>query len=572
MKRVIWSLSVVALISLVNCGGGGATKEAKELLQRILNLVGIPQEMVLNICQNDNNNGICEESELQAKVTINKGDDIETIFAKIVKSEDGKYLLETIDPTKPLLLVLEDIVNVKYNDHKFSFHFNGLEDNQLEKELSIFESMIDANHLTVKNVEEARKLNNNKAQDKFYAMLLKAIEDNLNTLGDRVAQPKVDVKSSTLSKESNSNLEAEQIMRDNLIETSRNLLANGIEKEFPTKINACGTDESCIDNNLNLLYENIKITPDRAKEIYPIIETNNTADSNDTPIVDNFAVPTGAFITTWKTTKEGTSSSNQITIPTIGEGYNYSVDWGDGTHDTNLTDDKIHTYSSEGSYTISIFGKFPRIAFGKNSDGNMATIENDARKLITIVKWGDIKWQSMDSAFMECTSLEGDATDKPNLSNVTSMKSMFYGATSFNDPIGDWDVSNVTTMNSMFAYAYSFNQNISSWNVSKVTDMNSMFKEAKVFNQNIASWNIENVRYMQSMFEGIALSTENYDNLLISWSEKRVKSSVQFNAGNSIYSCDGEDARDKLLNLWRWIIFDGGTTCGDKYSDLYDVP
>jgi len=48
----------------------------------------------------------------------------------------------------------------------------------------------------------------------------------------------------------------------------------------------------------------------------------------------------------------------------------------------NLTIDKTHTYSSAGSYTVSIFGTFPQIAFGKNSDSDVSTFENDARNLI----------------------------------------------------------------------------------------------------------------------------------------------------------------------------------------------
>ena len=43
------------------------------------------------------------------------------------------------------------------------------------------------------------------------------------------------------------------------------------------------------------------------------------------------------------------------------------------------------------------------------------------------------------------------------------MGSMFYGAVSFNQPIGDWDVSKVTYMKFMFKNAVSFNQPIGDW-------------------------------------------------------------------------------------------------------------
>ena len=68
---------------------------------------------------------------------------------------------------------------------------------------------------------------------------------------------------------------------------------------------------------------------------------------------------------------------------------------------------------------------------------------------------------------------------------------MFNGATSFNQPLNNWNVSSITDMSSMFNGATSFNQDIiSSWatNLSNVTTMNSMFQGATSFDKDIRTW------------------------------------------------------------------------------------
>ena len=87
-----------------------------------------------------------------------------------------------------------------------------------------------------------------------------------------------------------------------------------------------------------------------------------------------------------------------------------------------------------------------------------------------------------------------------DVSNVTSMDSMFWNSKIFNQDISQWDVSNVTSMLEMFYRAESFNQNISNWNTSNVKTMNSMFANAKGFNQPIGSWDVSNVTNMNWMF------------------------------------------------------------------------
>ena len=77
-----------------------------------------------------------------------------------------------------------------------------------------------------------------------------------------------------------------------------------------------------------------------------------------------------------------------------------------------------------------------------------------------------------------------------DLSNVVQLNDMFKGATAFNQPIGDWNVSSVTGMSRMFYNASSFNQNLGNWDVSSVTNMEEMFKGAALFNQNLSNWNL----------------------------------------------------------------------------------
>ena len=52
---------------------------------------------------------------------------------------------------------------------------------------------------------------------------------------------------------------------------------------------------------------------------------------------------------------------------------------------------------------------------------------------------------------------------------------MFWNASSFNQPISEWNTSNVTHMDNMFNGASSFNQPIGEWETSNVTNMNDMF-------------------------------------------------------------------------------------------------
>lgn len=251
----------------------------------------------------------------------------------------------------------------------------------------------------------------------------------------------------------------------------------------------------------------------------------NLIDAFGWTINDAGVDPECYFKTTWKTDNPGASGDNQITIPTFpGEIYDYTVDWGDGSSNTNVTGDITHSYTEPGIYQVSISGEFPRIYF---YDLEEFTSSNDRDKIITVDQWGDMPWSSMQYAFMRCKNLDVIATDIPDLTYATSIKSMFAstnslvynpsinnwntssitnmsqvfsGASLFNQPLGNWDVSQVTDMSRMFQVAENFNQDIGNWDVSKVRDMQSMFYHSKKFNQDISSWDVSKVTVMSGLF------------------------------------------------------------------------
>ena len=92
---------------------------------------------------------------------------------------------------------------------------------------------------------------------------------------------------------------------------------------------------------------------------------------------------------------------------------------------------------------------------------------------------------------------------------ITDMSNIFLKASSFNEPIGSWDISNVTTIADMFNNASTFNQNIGSWNTSKVTNMSNLFYRAYAFNQHIGLWDTSKVSNMYSLFSRATVFNQN---------------------------------------------------------------
>merc|ERR1719201_1128273 len=77
---------------------------------------------------------------------------------------------------------------------------------------------------------------------------------------------------------------------------------------------------------------------------------------------------------------------------------------------------------------------------------------------------------------------------------------MFRTAKVFNCDISKWDVSSVTSMYGMFWGAILFNSDISEWDVSRVSNMYGMFMDAAAFNIDISKWDVSSVVTMDYMF------------------------------------------------------------------------
>tara|TARA_R110002051_G_scaffold143507_6_gene216530 strand:- start:56516 stop:58786 length:2271 start_codon:yes stop_codon:yes gene_type:complete len=219
-----------------------------------------------------------------------------------------------------------------------------------------------------------------------------------------------------------------------------------------------------------------------------------------------------SFTSIWNTTttETGSSAANQVTIPTNPAyiTYNYDVDWGDGTTDTGVTGNITHTYATPGTQTISISGTFPSIYF---NDENA----NDKLKIIEILNWGTIQWQTMENAFYGCENMNFDAINAPDLSQVTTLKNMFRGSTSFNGILNTWNISTITDISGIFADCTIFNRPLDNWTTNSITDMSETFKNTS-FNQPLDNWNTASVTNMKEMLYACVNFNQNINNWNVS--------------------------------------------------------
>ena len=225
-------------------------------------------------------------------------------------------------------------------------------------------------------------------------------------------------------------------------------------------------------------------------------------------------------------------SDRTIELPLVeGYDYNFRVNWGDGFESTVVKhddDDRIHTYTQAGAYTVVITGLLEAWSFKKKP--------HSRAKLTNVWNLGSMGWKSLHGAFENSTNLKTVAGG--NTSLVTDMSYMFHGATQVEPEVSNWNTSRVTDMKYMFKDATVARPNVSSWDVSSVTDMQQMFKDAPRAEPDMSGWDFAKIRYMDEMFVGVKLPTVNYDKMLLCLCATAENKDIEVNlhGGRSKYS------------------------------------
>ena len=205
-----------------------------------------------------------------------------------------------------------------------------------------------------------------------------------------------------------------------------------------------------------------------------------------------------------------------VSVPASGG----TIDWGDGTVQPRTSSLMSHTYATAGKYTASYTGPIDWGSYYLNVDPVKA-------KCLTRVQQWASNINPVRISFSNASNLVYVA-EPPH--SLTDMSTMFDGASSFNQPIGNWDVSRVTRMDYMFMNASSFNQPLNSWDVSKVVTMR-YFLLGTAFNQPLDAWDTSSLVNMSGVFSSTPFN-QNINN----WNTSNVQNLDQTFSSNVVFN------------------------------------
>ena len=282
--------------------------------------------------------------------------------------------------------------------------------------------------------------------------------------------------------------------------------------------------------------------------------------------------PTSWFTTVWDLTKPtNRTNSPNTTIAFPGYGTNYRIDWEDvdnptlaGHHGTVT----VPLSSATSPYYLAVPSGITKVRIKAHKAGGtfynfMQTYQNsnkpDSKRLITVEQWGTTKWTSLYYAFYSCENMDVTATDVPDLSTCQYLSGMFSGCTSLvntNGSISGWNTANVTSMWGMFYGATSFNQPLDSFKIDAVTTN------------------------MENMLQGSGISCENLSTTLDSWKRQAAaqnKNNINLGDITTVHNMYNEmgQAAIAALTTRGWTISGGrfapGCVSPDSYVSEWDM-
>ena len=299
-------------------------------------------------------------------------------------------------------------------------------------------------------------------------------------------------------------------------------------------------------------------------------------------------------------TIETSTPSQVITLPLMEEDtsgipittYNFEVTWGDGDSSTITAwndVDKAHTYTTAGTYQLTITGTCPMCSWGEAVIEGYVS-ESDAESVISVENLGVVGWIDLVGMFSLCTNLvsfNSGATDTSavaqawnflglcsslvnvsldlDLSNADDVSGFFGGDTSIVDLSGINIIFKETIDD-----AHSFFSGCTSLTTIKeglfdgilITKFFGMFGLCtSLSNYDFSNWTFASNDAVFSLFgflTNAGVDPSSYNSLLIALdTTDSGNSGLNLDADGVKYSSDGVTARASLVSKG-WDITDGG--------------